>query len=64
MLLTADGPGMMHVTGPVGYHRKHGCQLYCRMAGQHESHGKHYFPVLLKPMNYDVKGLMHDDINI
>ena len=24
-LLMADGPGMMHVTGFVGYHGKHGC---------------------------------------
>jgi hypothetical protein len=24
-LLTADGPGMMHITGFVGYHGKHGC---------------------------------------
>jgi hypothetical protein len=32
-LLTANGPGMMHVTGLVGYHGKHGCRLYCRLAG-------------------------------
>ena len=24
-LITADGPGMMHITGFVGYHGKHGC---------------------------------------
>jgi hypothetical protein len=24
-VLAADGPGMMHVTGLVGYHGKHGC---------------------------------------
>jgi hypothetical protein len=64
MLLTTDGPGMMHVTGLVGYHRKHGCQLYCGMAGRHESYGKHYFPALLKPTDYDVEGCMHDDINV
>ena len=63
-LLTADGPGMMHVTGFVGYHGKHGCQLYCGMAGRCEVHGKQYFPALLKPLNYEVKGCMHADIDI
>ena len=64
MLLTADGPSMMHVTGLVGYHGKHGCRLYCRLAGRREAHEKHYFPVLLKPLNYDVEGCMHDDIDV
>jgi hypothetical protein len=27
-LITADGPGMMHITGMVGYHSKHSCRLY------------------------------------
>ena len=35
-LLTADGPGMMHITGLVGYHGKHGCRLYCGLAGRRE----------------------------
>ena len=30
-LITTDGPGMMHITGLVGYHGKHGCRLYCCM---------------------------------
>jgi hypothetical protein len=36
VLLTADGPGMMHITGLVGYHGKHSCRLYCGMAGHRE----------------------------
>ncbi len=64
MLLTANGPGMMHMTGLVGYHGKHSCHLYCRLAGQCESHGKHYFPVLLKPTNYNIKGCMHNNVDI
>jgi len=32
-LLTANGPSMMHVMGLVGYHGKHGCHLYYRLAG-------------------------------
>ena len=63
-LLTADGPGMMHITGLVGYHGKHGCRLYCGMQGRREPAGKHYFPALLKPQNYDVDGCMHEDIDI
>jgi hypothetical protein len=63
-LLTADGPGMMHVTGFVGYHGKHGCHLYCGLPRQCKPQGKQYFPVLLKPMDYDVDGCMHRDVNI
>jgi hypothetical protein len=63
-LLTADGPGMMHITGLVGYHGKHGCRLYCGLAGRHEEHGKHYFPAILKPTNYNVEGCAYDDIDI
>jgi hypothetical protein len=63
-LLTADGPGMMHVTGFVGYHGKHGCRLYCGMAGRREAQGKQYFPVLLRPLNYEVEGCTHADIDI
>jgi hypothetical protein len=63
-LLTADGPGMMHITGLVGYHGKHGCRLYCGMAGRREAHGKQYFPALLKPLDYEVYGCTHADIDI
>ena len=63
-LLTADGPGMMHITGLVGYHGKHGCRLYCGMPGRREAHGKHYFPALLKPLGYEIDGCMHADIDI
>jgi len=63
-LITADGPGMMHVTGMVGYHGKHGCRLYCGMQGRREHHGTHYFPALLKPLNYNVLGCTHGDIDV
>jgi len=62
--MTADGPGMMHVTSLVGYHSKHGCHLYCGMPGHCEVYGKQYFPTLLKPTNYSVKGCTHNDIDI
>jgi len=63
-LITTDGPGMMHITGMVGYHGKHGCCLYCGMQGHHEDHGKHYFLALLKPLDYCVPGCTHDDIDV
>lgn len=63
-LITADGPGMMHITGFVGYHGKHGCRLYCGHSGRRERQGKHYFPTLLKPRDYDVEGSSHPDVDI
>jgi hypothetical protein len=64
VLLTADSSGMMHITGLVGYHSKHGCYLYCGLPRCQAPQGKHYFPALLKPINYDVKGYTHRDIDI
>jgi hypothetical protein len=55
---------MMHITRFMGYYGKHGCCLYCRLQGHHKLVGKHYFPALLKPRNYDVEGCVHKDINI
>jgi hypothetical protein len=63
-LITADGPGMMHITGFVGYHGKHGCRLYCGMKGRREEHGNHYFPALLKPEDYAVRDCDHPDIDV
>jgi len=64
MLMTADGPGMMHITGLVGYHGKHGCRLYYSMPGRCKVHEKQYFPALLKPTNYSIEGCTHNDIDI
>ena len=64
VLLAADGPGMMHITGFVGYHGKHCCRLYCGLPGRCKSQGKHYFPVLLKPADYNVPGCLHGDVNV
>jgi hypothetical protein len=62
-LSTADGPGMVHLNGLVGYHGKHGCRLYCGLQGRHKPGGSHYFPALLKPNNYTMPGCDHDDID-
>jgi hypothetical protein len=63
-LFTADGPGMMHITGLVGYHGKHSCRLYCGLPGRREPQGKHYFPALLKPVDYDIDRCLHEDVEI
>jgi len=51
-LITADGPGMMHITGLVGYHGKHGCRLYCGMRGCR------MLPALRSPARSDLPRLM------
>jgi hypothetical protein len=61
---TADGPGMVHLNGLVGYHGKFGCRQYCSLQGRHKPGGSHYYPVLLKPNNYIMRGCDHHDINI
>jgi hypothetical protein len=63
-LLTADGPEMMHITGFMGYHGKHGCHLYCGLQGRHKPAEKHYYSALLKPRDYDVEGCAHKDLDI
>lgn len=60
---TADGPGMTYLNGLVGHHGKHGCRLYCPVTGRHKPNGTHYYPALLKPINYEVEGSNHGDIS-
>lgn len=60
---TADGPGMMYLNGLVGYHGKHGCRLYCPITGRHKPGGSHYYPAMLKPINYTIEGSDHDDLS-
>jgi hypothetical protein len=63
-LITADSPSIMHITGMVGYHGKHGCYLYCGMQGCCEYHRKHYFLALLRPDNYKVTDCTYEDIDM
>jgi len=63
-LITTDGPGMMHITGLVEYHGKYGCRLYCGIQEHCEHHGKHYYPALLKPLDYDMLDCIHNDIDV
>ena len=63
-LVTADGPGMTYLNGLVGHQGKRGCCLFCSLPGCHKQGKPHYYPALLKPINYSVKGSDHPDIDI
>ncbi|KAH7917470.1 hypothetical protein BV22DRAFT_994005, partial [Leucogyrophana mollusca] len=63
-LNTADGPGMTYLDGLVGHHGAYGCRIYCPLKGRHKPGGPHYYAALLKPLNYDVAGCNHPDVNV
>ncbi len=39
-----------------------GAGLYCSVPGRHKPNGPHYYPALLKPVNYNMPGCDHEDI--
>jgi hypothetical protein len=49
---------MAYLNGLVGHHGELGCQLYCPVPGR----GSHYYPALLKPVDYVMPGCDHDDL--
>ena len=59
---TADSPAMADLSGTVGHTGKHGCRLQCPMKGRHRANDGHYYPVMLKPVNYVMDGCDHDDV--
>ena len=61
---TADGPGLAAIHGQVGHHGALGCREYCGLRGRHKPGGPHYYPALLKPMNYTLPGCDHGDVDI
>ncbi|KJA13937.1 hypothetical protein HYPSUDRAFT_1074591 [Hypholoma sublateritium FD-334 SS-4] len=60
---TADGPAMAYLSGLVGHHGKYGCRLYCPTPGRHKTNGPHYYPALLKPLQYTIPGCDHPDLS-
>jgi Transposase family tnp2 len=60
----ADGLGLSQLNGQVGHHGAFGCCLYCSLKGRHKDNGPHYYPVLLKPINYAVSGCDHADVDV
>jgi hypothetical protein len=64
LLDTADGPGIVYHSGLIGHHGRYGCRLYCDVVGRHKQGCGHYYPALLKPVDYNVPDCDHDDIPV
>lgn len=62
-LNTADGPGSIYFTGLVGHHGAFPCRLFCGIKGRHKPRIPIYYPVLLKPTNYNIAECSHGDVN-
>jgi len=58
-----DGPGMTYLNGLTGHSGAFGCRLYCPVKGRRKDGGNHYYPALLKPINYNVPGCDHNDVD-
>ncbi|CDO74927.1 hypothetical protein BN946_scf184706.g6 [Trametes cinnabarina] len=63
ILATADGPGMSGINGLVGHSGAQGCRLYCLLRGRRKPRGSHYYPAMLKPLNYYERGCDHPDVS-
>ena len=57
----ADGSGVTNFNGLVGYKGYYSCRLYCPIKGRRIPGDTRYYPVHLKPLDYDVDGCNHDD---
>jgi len=62
-LTCADGPGLLCLSGLIGHSGKHGCRMYCPIKGQHKPRRSQYYPILLLPMQYNIDGCAHPDID-
>jgi hypothetical protein len=63
ILACADGPGLVCISNLVGHSGKNGCRMLCGIEGRRKPRANHYYPVLLKPLNYNVQGCGHDDLH-
>lgn len=61
---TADGPGLATIHRQVGHHGACGCCKYCGLRGRHKPGGPHYYPTLLKPIDYSLPRCDHDNVNV
>jgi len=58
-----DGPGLTTLSNCVGHSGKCGCCMLCSLTGWRKPGSSQYYPVLLKPDNYNVPGSNHADVN-
>lgn len=62
---TGDGPAMQLLGGGVGHGGALGCRKSgCTMPGRRKEGASMYFPVALRPLDYDVANSCHDDVDI
>lgn len=61
---TADGPGLVYWNELVGHSGKNRCRIYCGILGRQKTHGRHYYPALIKPRDRCTTGSNHLDINV
>jgi len=54
---------MAYLNSLVGHHGKFGCHLYCLTPGCHKTNSSHYYPALLKPLDYTMAGCDHPDLS-
>jgi hypothetical protein len=59
----ADAPGMATVNGLVGHTGARGCRLLCDLIGRRKPGSGTYYPALLRPANYTVRGCTHGNVN-
>jgi hypothetical protein len=52
-LILADTIAMTEVSGSVGHHGRKGCRLLCGFIGRNKPAGSHYYPALLRPLDYE-----------
>ncbi len=58
-LIAANGPAMACISGWVGHHGHCHCCYHWHKLG-----GSHYYPVRLKPDNYNLDGCDHGDVDL
>ena len=64
LLVLADSVAMANLSGSVGHHGRKGCRLLCGLLGRNKVRGPHYYPALLRPVDYENhRTSSHPDIN-
>ena len=63
-LACADGPGLLTLSNFVRHQGKNGCRMLCPLNGRRKPGAPQYYPVLLKPNDYNVRGCDHPDIDV
>jgi hypothetical protein len=63
LLETADEPAMAHLNGLTRHIGAYRCCQFCSVKGGQKPGLNHYYPVLFKPLNYDIPGCNHEDVD-